>query len=53
MAIKDHIAANLEVSIADFEYVPFAQRGGAGKAYQAFGDRLPEVLNELNRVLVA
>ena len=37
----------------DFEYVPFAQKGGAGKVYQLFGERLPGLLEELNEVLAA
>ena len=52
-AIKDHIAGNLEVRVVDLELSPFAQRGGVGKAYQVFGDKLSEVLDEMNRELVA
>jgi type I restriction enzyme R subunit len=52
-AIRDHIAASLQIEVDDFDYVPFAQKGGAGKAYQVFGDRLPGLLNELNEVLAA
>jgi type I restriction enzyme R subunit len=51
--IKDHIAANLRIEMEDFDYVPFAQRGGAGKASRVFGDELPAVLGELNEVLAA
>ena len=37
----------------DFNYAPFSQRGGLGKAHQLFGDELPKLLDELNEVLAA
>jgi type I restriction enzyme, R subunit len=49
--IRDHIAASLTVDADDFEYVPFSERGGLGKAYALFGDRLTPLLDELNEVL--
>ncbi len=51
--IRDHIAGNLKIEMEDFDYVPFAQRGGTGKAYQVFGAELEKVMNELNEVLAA
>ncbi len=51
--IRDHIAASLAIDTDDFEYVPFAQHGGLGKAYQVFGKDLNPLLNELNEVLAA
>ncbi len=51
--IRDHIAANLGIEPDDFEYAPFAQEGGLGKAHQLFGDKLPEMLASLNDVLAA
>jgi type I restriction enzyme R subunit len=38
--IRDHIAANLEIELDDFNYTPFAQRGGLGRAHKVFGDGL-------------
>jgi type I restriction enzyme R subunit len=35
------------------ELSPFNQRGGLGKAQQLFGDKLPELLDELNTILAA
>jgi hypothetical protein len=32
--------------------LPFSQKGGLGRAYQLFGDRLQPLLDELNEVLV-
>lgn len=52
-AIRDHIAASFAIEVDDFEYVPFVQRGGFGKAQQVFGNELRPILNELNEVLAA
>ena len=51
--IRDQIAISLAVETDDFDYVPFSERGGLGKAYALFGDRLPGILKELNEVLAA
>ncbi len=51
--IRDHIASSLGIETEDFEYVPFAQHGGLGKAYQVFGKDLSPLMNELNEVLAA
>lgn len=49
--IKDQIGSSLEVDVEDFEYTPFNQHGGLGRAAQLFGDRLPDLLDELNEAL--
>jgi len=51
--IRDHIATSLAIEKGDFEYVPFEQRGGLGKATQLFGKELGPLLNELNEALAA
>jgi len=51
--IRDQIATSLSIEAEDFEYAPFSQQGGLGKAYQLFGDELPGLLEELNEVLAA
>jgi type I restriction enzyme R subunit len=51
--IRDHIATSLSIEPDDFEYAPFHQRGGLGKAHQLFGAQLPSLLEELNLHLVA
>jgi type I restriction enzyme, R subunit len=51
--IRDHIAANLQIEMGDFDYMPFIQRGSVGRAYQTFGEDLMPLLNELNEVLAA
>jgi type I restriction enzyme R subunit len=52
-AMRDHIAASLRIEPDDFEYAPFAQRGGIGKVYEVFGPEWPQLLEELNEVLAA
>jgi type I restriction enzyme R subunit len=49
--IRDTIAASLGVSRDDFQYAPFAERGGLGKAVELFGEQLDPLLNELTVVL--
>ena len=51
--IRDHIATAISIEPNDFNYTPFSQRGGLGKAHQLFGDDLPKLLDELNEVLAA
>jgi len=50
--IRDHVATSLSIETDDFEYAPFSQRGGLGKAYKVFGDELNRILEELNVALV-
>ena len=51
--IKEHIAISLEFRMSDFEYTPFAQRGGVTRAYQLFGDDLEDMLKDLTEKLVS
>ena len=51
--IRDHIATSLSIEPEDFEYTPFGERGGLGKAHQLFGEQLAKLLDELNEVLAA
>lgn len=51
--IRDHIAANLSVEPDDFEYAPFNSEGGLGKVHQLFGAELGQVIEAMNRELVA
>lgn len=52
-AIKDHIAASLNIEQDDLEEVPFNSIGGLGRAYELFGDNLSGILDELNMRLAA
>ncbi|MFQ5744547.1 MAG: type I restriction-modification enzyme R subunit C-terminal domain-containing protein, partial [Acidobacteriota bacterium] len=49
----DYAAANYEIAREDFEYPPFAQRGGYAGARKAFGERLTGILDELMEVVAA
>ena len=51
-AIRDHLAANIEVTRADVQE-SFAGRGGIIGAQRAFGPRLDALLDELQDALVA
>jgi hypothetical protein len=44
---------SLSIEPDDFDYAPFSQRGGLGKAHRLFGEQLPKLLDELNEVLAA
>ena len=50
--IRDHIATSCSIDEDDFDFAPFVQAGGLGKARQLFPE-LPALLNELNTVLAA
>lgn len=49
--IREHIATSLSIEPEDFDYAPFSQRGGLGRAHQLFGEKLSTLLEELNTVL--
>ena len=51
--MRDHIAASVEMAVDDFDYAPFAEEGGLGRAAQVFGDRLRPLIDELNEALAA
>jgi len=51
--IRDHVAASLAITTDDFEYTPFVEQGGIGKAHEVFGAGLAPLLGELNEALAA
>ena len=51
--IRDHVATSLGIRLDDFDYAPFAEEGGLGKATEVFGGELRGLLDELNEVLAA
>ena len=54
LAIRDHLAVNIEVRMEDMMDAPeFAARGGIVQARAMFGARLPALLDELTEALVA
>jgi type I restriction enzyme R subunit len=52
-AMADHIGASVSISADDFDETPFAQKGGLARAHRLFGEKLPDLLDELNLRLVA
>ncbi|HEV2548640.1 MAG TPA: type I restriction-modification enzyme R subunit C-terminal domain-containing protein [Stellaceae bacterium] len=55
LLIRDHIAANVEMTLDDLQDIPaFADRGGRIAANRVFGkERVPALIDELNDALVA
>ncbi len=51
--MRDHVATSLEIGFDDFQYTPFVEEGGLGKAAQVFGEDLKTVIRELNEALAA
>lgn len=51
--IKDQIAQNAEMTVEDFNYIPFNQEGGLLKARELFGKQLEPLITELNGYLIA
>src|SRR5690349_11591361 len=45
--IRDHVATSVEMTFDAFDYNPFSQQGGSGKAMQLFGKELRPLLDEL------
>ena len=51
--IREHVAASLAITTDDFDFSPFIERGGLGRAAHVFGAELRSLLEELNRELAA
>jgi type I restriction enzyme R subunit len=49
--MKENIAAELGIEPESFEYTPFVEHGGLGKAVQVFGDGLVPLMDELTETL--
>ncbi len=49
--MKENIASELGIAPESFEYTPFVEHGGIGRAVQVFGDRLTPTMNELTEAL--
>ena len=47
MTAREHIATSLSIEPEDFDYAPFSQRGGLGKAHQLIGDKLLPLLSQI------
>jgi type I restriction enzyme R subunit len=51
--MKENIAGELGIAPESFEYTPFVEHGGIGKAAQVFGERLTTLMYELSEALAA
>ncbi|MDQ8027329.1 MAG: type I restriction-modification enzyme R subunit C-terminal domain-containing protein [Brevundimonas sp.] len=53
-AIRDHLAANIDLELKDLQDQPrFSEKGGVVAARKAFGARLPDLIADLSEALVA
>jgi len=50
---RDLIDANCHLEMDGLDCTPFDAQSGLGKMHQLFGDQMLEIINELNKVLVA
>ncbi len=51
--VKDQIATSFHMEVDDFDYEPFGDKGGLGKMWQLFGEKMNEIVDELNEGLVS
>ena len=51
--IRDHITTSIHIERDDLDMAPFDAKGGLGKMYQLFGEKMDAVINELNEALAA
>ncbi len=51
--IRDHVITAHRLERDDLDYAPFDAKGGLGKMYQLFGDRMDALIEEVNQELTA
>ncbi len=51
--IRDHIITSFHLDRDDLNLAPFDGKGGLGRMYKLFGDRMDRVIDELNEMLAA
>jgi type I restriction enzyme R subunit len=51
--IRDHIISSFHMERDDLDMAPFDAKGGMGRMHQLFGERMDQVIWELNKVLAA
>lgn len=49
--IKNHIAESIDITLDDFEYTPFNQMGGLGKAADVFGENFNSIIDDFNMMV--
>jgi type I restriction enzyme R subunit len=51
--MKESIASDFGIGSETFDYTPYVEHGGIGKAVEVFGDRLQPLMDELSEALAA
>jgi type I restriction enzyme R subunit len=51
--VKENVVGEFDINAESFDYAPFYEHGGIGKAVQVFGDKLMPLMTELAEVLAA
>ena len=51
--IREHIITSFQLDRNDLDMAPFDSQGGMGQMYKLFGDRMDDVIDELNEALAA
>ena len=51
--IRDHLETSFTIERDDFEMAPFDAHGGLGKMHVLFGDRMDDIMSEMNKALAA
>ncbi|MCY3810945.1 MAG: DEAD/DEAH box helicase family protein [Gammaproteobacteria bacterium] len=51
--IRDHLETSFTIERDDLELAPFDAHGGLGRMYVLFGNRMNDVMSEINRALAA
>ncbi len=51
--IRDHVITSFHLDRDDLDLAPFDAKGGLGQMYKLFGDRMDNVIDELNEALAA
>lgn len=51
--IKEHIAASFHLDREDLNYNPFDTKGGIMRMWELFSDNIDEIIDKLNKELVA
>jgi type I restriction enzyme R subunit len=51
--LKDHISTSFHLDVEDLDYTPFDAQGGRGRMWELFGDDMDDIIDEMNKELVA
>jgi type I restriction enzyme R subunit len=51
--VREHITTSIHLEREDLDMAPFDAKGGLGKMYQLFGEKMDAVVEELNEALAA